>query len=180
MQCELEQKKFNSKYKIHPLAFCFPISFFDKGEGGEEGQQRQCSMDEETTQGTGGKYCCVDVHMCLLSRLCVSAHAGMSEQEISISTVVYKCRFIHVCTFFQVLQPPDAAVPNTEIEKEEEESSSQAQTPAEESGVKVRAWFYSPGTGMSSPPQASGLILPPCLVVSRCPSALKYTPSTPM
>ncbi|XP_026224278.1 SH3 and cysteine-rich domain-containing protein 2-like isoform X1 [Anabas testudineus] len=54
------------------------------GEGGEERQQRQCSMEEEITQEIG-----------------------------------------------------DTPVPDTEIEKEEDESSSQAQTPAEESGVKV-------------------------------------------
>ncbi|XP_018516080.1 SH3 and cysteine-rich domain-containing protein 2 [Lates calcarifer] len=54
------------------------------GEGGEERQQRQCSMEEEITQETG-----------------------------------------------------DTPVPDTEIEKEEDESSGQAQTPAEESNVKV-------------------------------------------
>ncbi|XP_056258367.1 SH3 and cysteine-rich domain-containing protein 2-like isoform X2 [Seriola aureovittata] len=54
------------------------------GEGGEERQQRQCSMEEEITQETG-----------------------------------------------------DPPVPDAEMEKEEEESSGQAQTPAEESNVKV-------------------------------------------
>ncbi|XP_024920483.1 SH3 and cysteine-rich domain-containing protein 2 [Cynoglossus semilaevis] len=54
------------------------------GEGGEERQQRQSSMEEEITQETG-----------------------------------------------------DAAVPDPELEKEEDESGVQAQTPAEESGVKV-------------------------------------------
>ncbi|XP_071323986.1 SH3 and cysteine-rich domain-containing protein 2-like isoform X2 [Trachinotus anak] len=54
------------------------------GEGGEEMQQRQCSMEEEITQETG-----------------------------------------------------DTPVPDTEIEKEEDESSGQAQTPAEESNMKV-------------------------------------------
>ncbi|XP_051243759.1 SH3 and cysteine-rich domain-containing protein 2-like isoform X2 [Dicentrarchus labrax] len=54
------------------------------GEGGEESQQRQYSMEEEITQETG-----------------------------------------------------DTPVPDTEIEKEEDESSGQAQTPAEESSVKV-------------------------------------------
>ncbi|XP_022595435.1 SH3 and cysteine-rich domain-containing protein 2-like [Seriola dumerili] len=59
------------------------------GEGGEERQQRQCSMEEEITQETGAR---------------LSAY------------------------------PP---VPDAEMEKEEEESSGQAQTPAEESNVKV-------------------------------------------
>ncbi|KAK2833156.1 hypothetical protein Q5P01_017045 [Channa striata] len=54
------------------------------GEGGEERQQRQCSMEEEITQETG-----------------------------------------------------DPPVPDMDIEKEDDESSSQAQTPAEESSVKV-------------------------------------------
>ncbi|XP_038560733.1 SH3 and cysteine-rich domain-containing protein 2-like [Micropterus salmoides] len=54
------------------------------GEGAEECQQRQCSMEEEITQETG-----------------------------------------------------DDPVPDTEIEKEEDESISQAQTPAEDSSVKV-------------------------------------------
>ncbi|XP_039979437.1 SH3 and cysteine-rich domain-containing protein 2-like [Xiphias gladius] len=54
------------------------------GEGGEERQQRQCSMEEEITQETG-----------------------------------------------------DILVPDIEIEKEEEESGGQAQTPAEEGSVKV-------------------------------------------
>ncbi|XP_035511043.1 SH3 and cysteine-rich domain-containing protein 2-like [Morone saxatilis] len=56
------------------------------GEGGEESQQRQCSMEEEITQETG-----------------------------------------------------DTPVPDTEIEKEEDESSGQAQTPAEESSVKGKS-----------------------------------------
>ncbi|XP_040918944.1 SH3 and cysteine-rich domain-containing protein 2-like [Toxotes jaculatrix] len=54
------------------------------GEGGEERQQRQCSMEEEITQETG-----------------------------------------------------DPSVPDAEIEKEEDESSGQAQTPAEEETQKV-------------------------------------------
>ncbi|GAA6217972.1 SH3 and cysteine-rich domain-containing protein 2-like isoform X1 [Lates japonicus] len=56
------------------------------GEGGEERQQRQCSMEEEITQETGDT---------------------------------------------------PVPVPDTEIEKEEDESGGQAQTPAEESNVKV-------------------------------------------
>lgn len=159
------------------------ISFFDKGEGGEEGQQRQCSMDEEITQGTGGKYCCVDVHMCLLSHLCVSADAGMSEQEIEISVVVYKCRFIRVGTFFflkQVLATSRRHCPqhrDREGRRGEQQPSPDSCRGEQCEGV---ACFYSPGADLSSSPQASGLILPPCLLVSRCPSALKYTPSTPM
>ncbi|XP_045897767.1 SH3 and cysteine-rich domain-containing protein 2-like [Micropterus dolomieu] len=61
------------------------------GEGAEECQQRQCSMEEEITQETGEK-------------------------------------------FSPSLDDP---VPDTEIEKEEDESISQAQTPAEDSSVKV-------------------------------------------
>lgn len=48
--------------------------------------------------------------------------------------------WLHLCVSSKkIFSPllPDIPVPDTEIEKEEDESSSQAQTPAEESGVKV-------------------------------------------
>lgn len=57
------------------------MSVFDQGEGGEEGQQRQCSVDEEITQEAGGK------------RRSVSAcHAFMSLSLLSV--VFYPS---HVC-----------------------------------------------------------------------------------
>uniref|UniRef100_A0A3Q3MZB1 SH3 and cysteine-rich domain-containing protein 2 n=1 Tax=Mastacembelus armatus TaxID=205130 RepID=A0A3Q3MZB1_9TELE len=40
------------------------------GEGGEEKQQRQCSMEEEITQEIGGKHCCVCSSPCMLLCLC--------------------------------------------------------------------------------------------------------------
>lgn len=173
------------------------MSFFDKGEGGEEGQQRQCSMDEEITQGTGGKYCCVSlpVWMCI----CALCHAFVCLCILEVwftcaclSERFYRLRFcISSIAYVQARSkkkkefspPPDTAVPITEIEKEEEESSSQAQTPAEESTVKVRPVFNPPvqtATPSSDARFCLTIYPPPCLPVSRCPSALKFTPSTPM
>ncbi|XP_071401805.1 SH3 and cysteine-rich domain-containing protein 2-like [Centroberyx affinis] len=60
------------------------------GEGSEEREQRQCSMEEEITQETG-----------------------------------------------EFLTLPDTSVPENEIDEEENGGSGQAQTPAEESSVKV-------------------------------------------
>lgn len=67
--------------------FFLSISFFDKGEGGEERQQRQCSMEEEITQEIGGKHCCVSVSMyaymhtctfCTSTPICVYAYIAFT------------------------------------------------------------------------------------------------------
>ena len=62
------------------LTFLFYVfSSLKKGEGGEERQQRQCSMEEEITQETGGKRRCVSVSPSMWMRsvstlLCVHAY----------------------------------------------------------------------------------------------------------
>lgn len=69
----------------------------------------------------------------------------MSVREIYY---VWLCICLKACVWAHskkdFLPPPDTAVPNAEIEKEEDESSSQAQTPAEESSVTVPPVFNPP------------------------------------
>lgn len=90
---------------ILPVIFCC-----DKGEGGEESEQRrQFSVEEEQSQEAAGKhtYTSVWMHTCLLP---------------------HKWKY-------SPPPAPDAAVCSTDAEKEEDESSTP--TAAEESSVKV-------------------------------------------
>lgn len=78
------------------LFFSLSIFFFDKGEEGEESQQRQYSVEEEITQETGGKLCTMLIRMCAVhvTLLCVRIFLSflcMSVREI------YRCVFMPDC-----------------------------------------------------------------------------------
>lgn len=162
-------------------------------------QQRQYSLEEEITQETGGKrrrllyvrayVCRCNVVMYLCMSLCVRVRERERELFKKDETVMCGCvrkqRRVR-----QSLAPPpsDVSVPDVEVEKEEDESCSGAPTPAEapnaaeESSVMV-ALSLIPPADVSLPRASIYLISPlsrPCLTVSRYPSALKFTPSTPM
>lgn len=79
--------------------------------------------------------CCMAVHTVGCVYLCMS-----------VSEIYYVCLCIYAWRHSKndLSPPPDTAVPNAEIEKEEDESSGQAQTPAEESSVKVPSVFKPP------------------------------------
>uniref|UniRef100_A0AAQ4RRI2 SH3 and cysteine-rich domain-containing protein 2 n=1 Tax=Gasterosteus aculeatus aculeatus TaxID=481459 RepID=A0AAQ4RRI2_GASAC len=112
------------------------------GEGGEEMQQRQYSLEEEITQETGGKrrrllyvrayVCRCNVVMYLCMSLCVRVRERVRELFKKDETVMCGCvrkqRRVR-----QSLAPPpsDVSVPDVEVEKEEDESCSGAPTPAE-------------------------------------------------
>lgn len=172
--------------------FFLSISFFDKGEGGEESQQRQCSMEEEITQETGGKHCRVSVSPCMwicicavYPCLCVSMHmlftcACLSVWErITVSgcekiTCLIAYVWVRACLApfkKNVSPPPDTPDPDTEIEKEEDESSGQAQTPADDSSVKVPLFLIPPVQTVTPrcflPRACISVSLPP-LPVSPC------------
>lgn len=90
-----------------------------KGEGGDETQSRQYSMEEEITQETAGKHAFI-VHL----SLCVSLQRN--------ACIVCLIGYVWV---FVTLEIP---VPDIEIEKEEDTSEEPAQTPAEES---LKVWL---------------------------------------
>lgn len=113
---------------------------------------------------------------CAYRRLCLPVH--VCERDLL-------CLFVYICLKTYVWAhskndlspPPDTAVPNAEIEKEEDESSGQAQTPAEESSVKVPPVFKPPTPRADCHPLlVSSLIVYFCLTTSPpcdslCPGA---------
>lgn len=127
--------------------YCFLFISFLKGEGGEERQERQCSMEEEITQETGGKCCYVYVKCAVcgsMSLLRLPVHDCLHERDISFVCLLKKfqphnCKgLLFFATFTEILAPlPDAAVPEEEMEKEVEQSCEQAEIPAEDSSSKV-------------------------------------------
>ena len=105
---------------ILPVIICC-----DQGEGGEESEQRrQFSMEEEPSQEAAGKHAYISVrrhvHVCS-GRMSASMPGGNSLSKN-----------------FPV-PAPDAAVSSTDVEKEDDENSFQAQTAADEGSVKVPA-----------------------------------------
>lgn len=66
--------------------YYFPFISFFKGEGGEERQERQISMEEEIFQETGGKHGYMYVDMCCtcgsMSLLCLPVHVCLHERDI--------------------------------------------------------------------------------------------------
>lgn len=89
---------------------------------------------------------------------------------------------IQVGTFLKrnLFLPPDAAVPNAESEKEEDETNIQAQTAAEESSVKVLLTFNHLAQTTMITVSHSLLLLPPAFLSHRCLGASKSTLSTLM
>ncbi|XP_029912863.1 SH3 and cysteine-rich domain-containing protein 2-like isoform X2 [Myripristis murdjan] len=137
------------------------------GEGSEDREQRQCSMEEEITPETGGKQChmpmspsvwicifilcvymCLHVHTHKLTCVvCVSKRKTLTEvvenyMNDCMSECVCVCVCLCVCVRLTLSKQiffllSDTAVPENEPEEEENAGSGQTQTPAEESSVKV-------------------------------------------
>lgn len=120
-------------------------------------------MEEEITQEMGGKHCCVSLSMyiCISAecpRLCVSVHNMFTSACLSVCERDLLCLLVKNMTsliayvlvhaslvpsekiFIPLPETPET-VPDVEAEKEEDESSCQAPTPAEDNNVKVPPFF---------------------------------------
>lgn len=180
--------------------FSLSIPFFDKDEGGEESQQRQCSMEEEITQETaGGKHCCVSVSLCMwicicavCPCLCVSLHMLCLPVHVYVwmrFTVsgcekwhawLRECAWRHLTKVLTTSRHLCPRHRDREGGRGEHGPSPDSCGGEQCEGTSLLIPPTRPVTLCCFLPQACISVSLPGLPVSRCPSALKFTPSTPM